>query len=261
MDRLTSSPHPTPGFHSSLTILKIAILRIGASRLYLLVAGTVGKIFQASGALSTIVAMATYIDEDYEKLESDLQTVAQNVQMCREMMTAGEDGLGEVVGFLEACLADRIPDLIKAGTQGQMSEDLFAKVLSCNDAVQRTLEAEREGKTIDVDDGLEGLIRDVAKTKIGNSGDNDLLGIGDSAMTGPAMKGSGMPVKKKLNPNTTAGRMNESFTISTPKINNNEDQNTYVSPFHTSSSDSNTPLDGNNQEDDFDKFLKEIDRK
>mgnify|MGYP006237669575 FL=1 len=71
-----------------------------------------------------------------------------------------------------------------------------------------------------------------------------------------------MPVKKKLmNPNTTAGRMNESFTISTPKINNNEDQNTYVSPFHTSSSDSNTPLDGNSQEDDFDKFLKEIDRK
>jgi hypothetical protein len=218
--------------------------------------------------------MATYIDEDYEKLESDLKTVAEKVHLCREMMAAQltlEDGLGEVVGFLETCLNDRMSDLIKAGTQGQMSEDLFAKVLSCNDAVQRTLEAEREGKSVDiVDEGLASLIGDVQKTVLdgsngGGSKEADLLGLeGDSAMTGPAV-----PMKKKMGSGMgivaqqQQSRVGESFTIIPPTHSNGtEDPNTFVSPFHSSSSGGTTPLDGSNrEEDDFDKFLKEIDKK
>ena len=203
--------------------------------------------------------MTSSIESDFEKLENDLKTVAQNVQMCREMMSSelsSEEGLGEVVGFLEACLADRIPDLIKAGTQGKMSEDLFAKVLSCNDAVQRTLEAEREGKSIDGNEDLESLIGGIEKTKLDEGKEVDLLGIGDSAMTGPAM-----PLKKKPLKNTTVSRVNDSFTVSTPSVTSNEDHETFVSPFHTGSSGSNTPSGTNNQEDEFDKFLKSIDGK
>jgi hypothetical protein len=206
--------------------------------------------------------MATYIDEDYDKLEVDLKTVAEKVILCREMMAMQlslEDGLGEVIGFLEACLNDRMGDLINAGSQGQMSEDLFAKVLSCNDAVQRTLEAEREGKSIDADEGLESLIGDVEKTKLGGaaSQEADLLGLDDSAMTGPAV-----PMKKKTGAHQS--RVSESFTVTPPTHSSgSEDQNTFVSPFHTSSSGGTTPLGGgdNREEDEFDKFLKGIDKK
>ena len=85
--------------------------------------------------------MTTHLESDYGKLNTDLKTVGEKVKLCREMMEARlplEDGLGDVVGFLEAC-RDRMPDLIDAGAQGQISEVLFAKVLSCNDAVQALL--------------------------------------------------------------------------------------------------------------------------
>ncbi len=39
-------------------------------------------------------------------------------------------------------------DLIEAGTQGQLGEELFEKTLSVNDAVNRTLDAERVSCTI-----------------------------------------------------------------------------------------------------------------
>jgi hypothetical protein len=225
------------------------------------------------------MAAMTAIDEDYSKLDTDLRTVGEKVHLCREMMAANlslEDGLGEVVGFLEACLKERIPDLIKAGTQGQMSEDLFAKTLACNDAVQRTLEAERNGTAIDVSEGLEGLIGEVEKASLtegekegnnkNNSGSNnngvDLLDLGGAAMTGQAVS---VPVKKKK----AVSRVTESFVLAPPSHSSGDD-NTFVSPFHTQSSGGNTPNNINIninssssnskvEEDDFDKFLAGID--
>jgi hypothetical protein len=57
-------------------------------------------------------------------------------------LAAGDDLLAEVVGFLEACQG-RMMELIEAGTQGQLSEEVFEHCLRVNDALTRTLEAEK----------------------------------------------------------------------------------------------------------------------
>ena len=67
--------------------------------------------------------------------------------LCVEMLQFSpgieeDELLSDVVGFLEAC-RDRLSDVILAGTQGLLSEELFEKVLKVNDAVIKTLEAER----------------------------------------------------------------------------------------------------------------------
>ena len=195
--------------------------------------------------------MASYIDSDYEKLESDLCTVAEKVKLCREMMEARmplEDGLGDVVGFLEAC-RDRMPDLIDAGAQGQMSEALFAKALACNDAVQRTLDAERSGEAISIDDGLESLVGAVEASKLSDgTTEGDLLDMGGAAMTGTTQEHG----KKKVR-----SRVNNNFTVKEPV--NSGDDSTFLSPFHTGSGES-TPAQSSKQEDDFDRFLKDIEK-
>lgn len=81
------------------------------------------------------------------RLEGDLGVVMEKVRMCREMLLVSpgideDDTLADVVGFLEAC-RDRMAEVIEAGTQGLLGEDLFALCLKVNDAVLRTLEAER----------------------------------------------------------------------------------------------------------------------
>ncbi|CAN0078535.1 unnamed protein product [Ascophyllum nodosum] len=91
-----------------------------------------------------------------EKLEVDLQMVKDKIILCRQMLpeSAGvgkDEALSEVVGFLEAC-RPRMVDLIEAGIGGGLGEDTFAKCLQINDALLRTLEAEREGTPVDVGD-------------------------------------------------------------------------------------------------------------
>lgn len=87
---------------------------------------------------------------EFQKLTDDLSTVSEKVKLCREMLQESpgveqDEALSEVVGYLEAC-RDRLVDLIEAGTQGLLSEDLFATCLKVNDAVLRTLEAEKVRK-------------------------------------------------------------------------------------------------------------------
>ena len=70
--------------------------------------------------------------------------------MCREMLlyTTGietDELLADVVGYLEAC-RDRLADVIEAGTHGVLGEEIFAHCLKVNDAVLRTLDAERVRK-------------------------------------------------------------------------------------------------------------------
>lgn len=74
-------------------------------------------------------------------------TVFEKVKLCREMLLESpgiqeDEALAEVVGFLEAC-RDRMADVIEAGTQGLLNEALLAKCFRANDAIFRTLDAEK----------------------------------------------------------------------------------------------------------------------
>jgi hypothetical protein len=72
--------------------------------------------------------------------------------MLRESPGIQEDeALAEVVGFLEAC-RDRMADVIEAGTQGLLNEELLAKCFRANDAIFRTLDAEKVRITIPHED-------------------------------------------------------------------------------------------------------------
>jgi hypothetical protein len=70
------------------------------------------------------------------------------VRLCREMLLvspgieAGDELLADVVGFLEAC-RDRLSEIIEAGTQGLLGEDLFEQCFKVYDAVIKTLDSER----------------------------------------------------------------------------------------------------------------------
>lgn len=71
----------------------------------------------------------------------------EKVRLCREMLLvspgiAQDELLADVVGFLEAC-RDRMADVIEAGTQGLLGEDLFSECLKVNDAILKTLDAEK----------------------------------------------------------------------------------------------------------------------
>jgi hypothetical protein len=100
-------------------------------------------------ATSNTSASAAAAD-DVQKLRDDLNEVFEKVRLCREMLQQSpgistDDTLAEVIGFLEAC-RDRMVDLVEAGTRGLLGEDLFALCLRANDAVLRTLDAEKVQK-------------------------------------------------------------------------------------------------------------------
>lgn len=102
-------------------------------------------------------------DEDVSKLHTDLGALGEKIKLAREMIVGGsslEDGLGEVLGFLEACRDTRMPELINSGTSGTISEDLFAKVLAANDAIATTFEKMRDigDPQKYINDGLSSLI-------------------------------------------------------------------------------------------------------
>ena len=89
----------------------------------------------------------SYNAQEFVKLSADLSTVNEKVKLCREMLVESpgidsDEALAEVIGFLEAC-RDRLTDIIEAGTNGLLGEELFAQCLKTNDALLRTLDAER----------------------------------------------------------------------------------------------------------------------
>ena len=115
--------------------------------------------------------------KEFDKLRDDLQTVVDKVKLCREMLIESpgireDEALAEVIGFLEAC-RDRMSDVIEAGTQGVLDEDLLALSLKANDAILKTLEAERTGTRIGIDDDLGGNNGSTSKSATGNLLDLD----------------------------------------------------------------------------------------
>lgn len=105
-------------------------------------------------------------EDPNQKITADLNTVLDKVRLCREMLPqaqaqGGDDLLREVVGFLEAC-QDRMLELIEAGMAGAeggavLSEEVFEQCLRVNDALTRTLEAEKVGVCVSEDRVLVGL--------------------------------------------------------------------------------------------------------
>jgi hypothetical protein len=101
----------------------------------------------SSPGLDTQSMFRSKNEQEFQKLEVDLITVFEKVKLCREMLQVSpgiktDEALAEVVGFLEAC-RDRMADVIEAGTQGLLNEELLAKCFRANDAIFRTLDAEK----------------------------------------------------------------------------------------------------------------------
>mmetsp|Transcript_53743 Transcript_53743/g.106014 ORF Transcript_53743/g.106014 Transcript_53743/m.106014 type:complete len:279 (+) Transcript_53743:103-939(+) len=143
-----------------------------------------------------------------QKLRSDLDAVMERVQLCREIMLESpgiqyDDTLAGVIGFLEAC-RDRMAQLIEAGTQGELTEELFAQCLTVNDAVCRTLEAEKTGTKLPVD----GSSNKAEKTE------KSLLDLGDE----DDQNDSDLPVRKAAtSSNPTSVTKEKSFTKPKPQ--------------------------------------------
>lgn len=94
-------------------------------------------------------------DVSFQKLKSDLDAVMEKVTLCREVLQESpgiqeDELLSDLVGFLEAC-RDRLVDVLEAGSQGLLSEDLFEYALKVNDSLMKTLEAEWTGLKIGVE--------------------------------------------------------------------------------------------------------------
>ena len=85
---------------------------------------------------------------DCIKLEEDLNSVQEKVTLYCDLLAAGldrgDETILEVVAFLDAC-SERMSDVIEAGTQGYLNEDLFALSLRVHDAMLQTLEAHKSG--------------------------------------------------------------------------------------------------------------------
>mmetsp|Transcript_1987 Transcript_1987/g.5956 ORF Transcript_1987/g.5956 Transcript_1987/m.5956 type:complete len:438 (-) Transcript_1987:600-1913(-) len=109
------------------------------------------------------------------KLDADLVVVAEKIKLCRDLLPespgiAQDEVLSEVVGFLEAC-KPRMVALVEAGMTGALSEELLGKVLTVNDALINTLEAEEKGTPIPAD-GLATVLP-------GGAPEEDLLNVND----------------------------------------------------------------------------------
>lgn len=115
------------------------------------VAGSVeshgAPVHHGAAAAAAAPAATDPVEDEFLKLQLDLSVVMEKVNLCREILQVSpgiqhDEALADVIGFLEAC-RDRMVDVIEAGTQGLLGEDLFAVALKVNDAVLRTLDAER----------------------------------------------------------------------------------------------------------------------
>ena len=122
---------------------------------------------------------------EFQRLEADLSTVFDKVALCQDVLRESpgihaDELLAEVVGFLEAC-RDRLADVIEAGTQGLMTEELLGRCLKVNDAVIRTLEAEKAGTGGHLSSTGQGAVEVEAGVKAGA-----VTGEGDGGALPPA---------------------------------------------------------------------------
>jgi len=102
----------------------------------------------SSGAEQGRNSPALRWEEDLLKLRADFGAVTEKVTLYCELIAAGvsrdDETVVTLVGFLDAC-AERLKEVIEAGTQGQLPEELFALCLKVNDVVLQTLDADKNG--------------------------------------------------------------------------------------------------------------------
>jgi hypothetical protein len=93
--------------------------------------------------------------QELVKLKLDLVCVQEKIELCQEMLPHSpgiehDEILWELIGFLEAC-QPRLLALIQAGSSGILDESIMEACLKLNDALIRTLTAEKEGTPIAVE--------------------------------------------------------------------------------------------------------------
>jgi len=115
-----------------------------------------------------------------DKLRKDLEEVNEKIGLCKEMLPQSpgiqhDEILSEIVGFLEAC-RPRMVDLIEAGMQGLLGEELMELILKVNDDLHATLEAEKNG-------AVSAAAPEPVKSN--PDGTQDLLGFDDAAPRNP----------------------------------------------------------------------------
>mmetsp|Transcript_7088 Transcript_7088/g.10149 ORF Transcript_7088/g.10149 Transcript_7088/m.10149 type:complete len:205 (+) Transcript_7088:141-755(+) len=82
------------------------------------------------------------------KIQADISTLVEKMDLCQSMIHPGDgspapslqnnETLLTVVGFLEAC-APRMMELVEAGSQGALSEEVLIQCLEVNDRLQKQL--------------------------------------------------------------------------------------------------------------------------
>jgi hypothetical protein len=104
----------------------------------------------ASTRMSTSAAASTANTKTVldAKIQEDLETVKEKIDLCTAMLNPGaddpnysiksNDAMLAIVGFLEAC-TPRMVELIEVASTGILSEDIFAECLSVNDLLRKVL--------------------------------------------------------------------------------------------------------------------------
>ncbi|KAG5185716.1 hypothetical protein JKP88DRAFT_219176 [Tribonema minus] len=109
----------------------------------------------AAGSPMPLPTVTVTPAQELVKLKLDLVCVQEKLELCQQVLqeTPGiehDDVLRELIGFLEAC-RPRLHELIQAGIIGHLEPDVLEGCLKINDALLRTLAAERDGTKIGVE--------------------------------------------------------------------------------------------------------------
>jgi hypothetical protein len=174
---------------------------------------------------STGAASAPSQEDIEAKIYSDLDRVSEQIELCKSMMSQGNDGGDEnssesslfiVVGYLEASTA-RFASLINAGTAGEISEEALERVLSVNHELRRTLDdysktMPEEGTTsADSEFSGEGCVSEEKSTAASAppSDSNAISDYSDDAAVTDAdvsKDGGGSPVESSETPGMELGK-------------------------------------------------------
>jgi len=127
------------------------------------------------------------------KLKDDLRALSEKIKLCREMLPESpgieyDETLAEIIGFLEAC-QPRMVDLVEAGMQGMLDEEVLGTALQVNDDLHKTLEAERNGTPLPVEPAKEETNSPTAAG--GGGGGGDLLDLGGGGGSAAAVSPGG----------------------------------------------------------------------
>ena len=191
-------------------------------------------------------------------LREDLAVLFDRITLATEMIQTGsklgdENGLSEVIGFLEACHYERLPDLIKAGTENLLPEDLFAEVLKANEIINITLDSEKN-----FDSNCNSVMKEdktfcsEGKEKAENSSLGDLLEfVHDDSKSNDI--GLGLEISNNSDSDT---RINGKKLL--PKLMDTQCVSDIVNDTgenNLQTQDSSKNVVGNNECEDFDSFL------